>query len=60
MEKLTTNLENDIVTAKDKFEKAFMEAQKQFNDDIFKATSKYETEMAKVQQRLSDSIERIN
>lgn len=60
VERITTNLETDINTAKDKFEKLFMEAQKQFNDDIFKATSKYETEMAKVQQRLSDSIEKIN
>lgn len=60
VERLTTNLETDINTAKDKFEKLFMEAQKQFNDDIFKATSKYETEMAKVQQRLNDSIKKIN
>ncbi|WP_324283079.1 hypothetical protein VKI21_05035 [Cyanobacterium aponinum UTEX 3222] len=60
VERITTNLETDINTAKDKFEKLFMEAQKQFNDDIFKATSKYETEMAKVQQRLNDSIKKLN
>ncbi|WP_017292604.1 hypothetical protein [Geminocystis herdmanii] len=60
VERLTTNLETDINTAKDKFEKAFIEAKKQFNKDISGATTKYKTEMTKVKQNLSDSVQKLN